>query len=393
MDSQITLTTGQLIALTAVMLLAFAASLGMAFNLDAIAVSFATTNTVAGLITSAEMMTIAVATLVFARFAGSIHPHRIYLLGLTGIVVFNLASVLAPDLMWLGTITLVAGVSVGAVSATVMRTAGRSHNPEFTFGIIMAMLGVMAILIAFVLPRAPQMRLVLPDIHAWSEVDGLYIVYALCAMGALSFISSTPGHHEAVPTGTQSTSRPPRSGWLALLGLGLLFYGHALLGVFLVKVGRDMGLGPETVGYVFMIAGIFMIPLPMVAGYVGVRFPSRGLIVTIACAVVAMGQIVAYTGSTTVFFVSAPIFMALPAAIIPIFLGAMARLDPLGGLAAAHQAFLMVGGALAAFTGGVLSDLGGYQLNGLGVAVFVVVGVVLAQPGLARADHLRHAPV
>jgi predicted MFS family arabinose efflux permease len=106
-----------------------------------------------------------------------------------------------------------------------------------------------------------------------------------------------------------------------------------------------------------------------------------------------MGQIVAYTGSTTVFFVSAPIFMALPAAIIPIFLGAMARLDPLGGLAAAHQAFLMVGGALAAFTGGVLSDLGGYQLNGLGVAVFVVVGVVLAQPGLARADHLRHAPV
>jgi len=38
--------------------------------------------------------------------------------------------------------------------------------------------------------------------------------------------------------------------------------------------------------------------------------------------------------------------------------------------------------------------LTGYnQLNGLGVAVFVVVGVVLAQPGLARADHLRHAPV
>jgi fucose permease len=108
-----------------------------------------------------------------------------------------------------------------------------------------------------------------------------------------------------------------------------------------------------------------------------------------AAILVAAGLIVANTHVSMVYFVVAPVFAVLPAAIFPIFLGALSRIDLSGRLVAANQAFLMLGGALAPLIGGALSDYAGYPANGVAVACFVGIGVVLAIPALARADALR----
>lgn len=175
-QERLVLTPLQVTSLSLVLLLSFAASLGMAFNLDAIVVSFNTTDTVAGLVASAEMGSIAAGTLLIIRLSGRIDPHRVFFAGAVTIVAFNVVSVIAPDVLWLGLSRLPAGFALGAVSATVMQTAGRSHRPEMTFGLITASIGVMGMFIAFVLPRALNMRLVLPAVHQWSQLDGLYIV-------------------------------------------------------------------------------------------------------------------------------------------------------------------------------------------------------------------------
>ena len=378
-------------ALSLVLLLSFAASLGMAFNLDAIVVSFNTSDTVAGLVASTEMGSIAAGTLLIIRLTGRLDPHRVFAIGALTIVTFNIVSIFAADVVWLALSRIPVGFALGAVSATVMATAGRSHKPEMTFGVIVASMSVMGIFIAFVLPRALSMHAVLPAIHAWSALDGLYIVYVLCSVCALLFIHWTPARSTKAEAGDGASELAPlhRSGWLALFGLAFIFFGHGLLALFLVKVGRDLGLAPEVVGYVFMAASALGIALPIAVGYMGTRVPTRISISAGAAILVAAALIVANTHVSMVYFVVAPVFAVLPAAIFPIFLGALSRLDLSGRLVAANQAFLMLGGALAPLIGGALSDYAGYPANGVAVACFVGIGVFLGLPALARADALR----
>jgi hypothetical protein len=260
-----------------------------------------------------------------------------------------------------------------------------------TFGLIIGGVGVMAIVIAFVLPRALTMYQVLPGTFAWALVDGLYIVYTVLALAGLLFIRWTPRDFDATGGSHGAKVAVARSGWLALMGLGVMFYGHGLLAIFLVKVGRDLGLAPEVIGYVFMGAGVCGIFFPMAAGYIGTHFPSSLPIMLIVAVIMATAMVVATTNSSMVFFLTAPIFASLPSAVIPIFLGAMARVDPSGGLTAAHQAFLLIGVAVAPLVGGLLSDFGGYIVNGFAVCGFVLLGLLIALPGLLSADRLRLA--
>ena len=74
MDGRIEFTAVQTVALTAVLLLAFAASLGMAFNVDAIVLSFSVTNFQAGLVASTELGAIAAGNLLLGPVRATDEP-------------------------------------------------------------------------------------------------------------------------------------------------------------------------------------------------------------------------------------------------------------------------------------------------------------------------------
>lgn len=386
---RIELTAGQLLSLTGVLLLAFAASLGMAFNIDAIALSFDATNTVAGLVASAEMAAIAAGNLTFAKLAPRMNARRIFVAGVLVVVALNLASVAAPSIGWLLLCRAPAGFALGAVVATVMGTAGRSSKPESTFGVINSMVGAMGIFIAFVLPRALNLHELLPPVTAWSQVDGLYLVYALCSLCALFFIPGTP-KPQPVELDTSTGERPKLlAGWLGLLGLGIVFFGHGTLALFIVKIGREVPLTPETIGYVFMAGSLLGVFMPLLAGFLGTRMAALGPITVILVAIVVAALGLASARTPLQFYIAAPAFAMLPIAIMPIFLGCLARMDPSGSLTGAHAAFVLIGGAIAPFVGGALSDVGGYLLNGWFVVGCVVVGAALGYPALRQADAQR----
>jgi predicted MFS family arabinose efflux permease len=386
---QIRLTKRALFALTGVLLLSFAASLGMAFNIDAIASSFNVTNTTAGLVASVEMAAIAAGNLIFARLATRLSAQRTYLAGVLAVVSMNILSIIAPTTDWLLFCRAPAGFALGAVVATVMTTAGRSHKPELTFGVINSMVGVMGILIAFVLPRALDLHLVLPAITDWSEVDGLYLVYAISSIFALLFIPATP-LTEAVVLSEDAAERPKLMvGWLGLVGLGIIFFGHGTLALFIVKIGRSVSLSPEVIGYVFMVGSSVGVGLPLLAGYIGTRMNALIPIALILLVVAVSAFLLASAGTPLQFFIVAPLFAVLPVAIMPIFLGCLSRVDPTGSLAGSHAAFVLIGGALAPFAGGALSDLGGFSLNGWFVIGCLIVGALLIYPVIMRADSHR----
>lgn len=389
MPLQIRLSTRQLFSLTGVLLLAFTASLGMPFNIDAIALSFDVTNTTAGLVASVEMAAIAAGNLTFARLATRLSAQHIYIVGVIAVVSLNLLSIIAPTTDWLLLCRAPAGFALGAVVATVMTTAGRSHKPESTFGVINSMVGVMGIFIAFVLPRALELHLLLPDITDWSEVDGLYLVYALCSTFAFLFIPGTP-QTEPVALADDTGERPKLMiGWLGLVGLGIIFFGHGTLALFMVKIGRAVPLSPEEIGYVFMAGSLVGVGLPLLAGYIGTRMNALAPVAVILMLVIVAAVLLASADTPMKFFAVAPLFAILPVAIMPIFLGCLSRVDPTGSLAGSHAAFVLIGGATAPFAGGALSDLGGFTLNGWFVVGCVLIGAALIYPVIRRADSLR----
>jgi len=180
-----------------------------------------------------------------------------------------------------------------------------------------------------------------------------------------------------------------RIGWIGLVGLGVIFFGHGTLGLFIVKVGRAIDLSAEVIGYVFMVGSMIGIILPLVSGYIGARTTAMLPIGIILLAIVISGLALSNAGAPVEFFIAAPIFAMLPIAIMPIFLGCLSRVDPTGSLAGAHAAFVLIGGAVAPFAGGALADMGGFSLNGWFVVASVIVGAALVFPVIRHADRMR----
>ena len=389
MDHRIAFTSLQTFTLTAVLLLAFAASLGMPFNVDAIALSFSTSNFDAGKVASTELAAIAAGNLIFARLASKMDPHRVYLLGALAIVGFNLASLFAADVTDLLLLRAPAGFALGAVVSTVMATAARSATPELTFGIINSMVGVMGMGLALVLPRAlgahefANAHLALSGV-VWNELDGLFAVYVLCSLAVLPFIRHTPG---LSPVSLQQGGGAPKGiGWLALFGLGVIFHGHGTLALFLVKIGREVPLDAAVVGYVMMAGAMVGIGAPLVAGYVGSRVRPLLPLLILTVLLTISGLALSNIDGPLAFILATPVFAVLPTAFMPIMLGVLSRLDPSGALAGSHPAFVLLGGALAPFVGGFISDAaGGFGANGAFAVLCFVVGMAMCWPVLVRA--------
>ena len=81
-----------------------------------------------------------------------------------------------------------------------------------------------------------------------------------------------------------------------------------------------------------------------------------------------------------------PLFAMVPMVLIPFFLGAIAKLDPTGGLAAAHPAFATMGSAAGSVVMGYVADCQGFTGIGWVVLTVILVGAPLISIALLEAD-------
>ncbi len=380
-DFLIDLSRSQIVALTGVMMLAFAAPLGLAFNVEAIAAAFSTTNTAAGGVATAEMLVISISSLVTASVAPKINPRQTILIAFSVLIPANLLSIWAGDIFMLGATRALAGVGAGAVIALVMTIAGRSRGPMMAFGVINSGLGVGGMVLSQVLPWA---------IGNYG-LSGTYWVYFAAAVLALPLIGAIP-----VPPGqrTQLTheTKPPALGpgaWMALAGIAFIFMGHTALILFGVRIGVAIPLPLETIGMVFLAASTFAAAAPLLAGYLGTRLPAAMPMVLILGILVVLAYVFAGSVTPLSFYLSVPLFAALPLALAPIALGAFAAVDHTGRMTGAYAAFVTLGAAIAPFFGGFTSDLGGYALTGWFTIGCLIIGAILLFGVMQRADRLR----
>lgn len=390
-SGRIDLTTTQLSALIAVLLFGFSAALGMAFNLDAIVLAFTTTNTMAGRIATVEMLGVAINSLIFAQLSGRLDPHKTFFVGIIVVAAMNLGAIFAPDLTILGICRGISGLALGAIVATVMSTAGRSNNPDMTFGILNACVAAMGMALALILPQALRFYELTPG-QGFSESDGLFAVYFVLALVALVFIRATPRPEKVVEISGPQLEQPPAplNGWIALVGLGIIFLGHGIIAMFFMRIGRTVPLSPEVIGLVGMAASGIGIFMSIGAGIIGARFKSTIPIGIILLLLVILAPFVANPSSPLEFFIAAPLFLFLPVGMMPIFLGALARVDPGGKLTGSHPAFIMLSGAAAPILGGILADAGkGFALNGWFAIGCIIMGAGLIASVIRAADQKR----
>ena len=382
----------RLIALSCLLLLVLSPAVAMSFNIASFVPSFDVSFTEAGTVATMELGGIAVSSLFFSQIAPRLKPRKVYTLGIAAIALMNAATIFVSGIEALFVVRGIAGLAAGSVIAMVMYTAGHSRMPEKTFGIINSFVGVLGIILALVLPQAGKLYLMSGAPAGTSEADGLFLVYLVASVVALLFVRSVPVPPRAALAGEggRSTAAPPLVGWLALIGLGIVFFGHGVLALYIVDVGTDVGLTRDTIGFVFSVAAIMGIVLPLAAGFLGAKFaatpPTVIVLVIVAIFAVLLGQTTTPLG----YFVAAPVYAFAPIAIMPILLGALVRIDPSGKLAAAHPAFVTLGGAAAPLTGGVIRDwTGNFAASGWFVVGCIVVGGIMMAASLLRADSLR----
>mgnify|MGYP003861909357 CR=1 FL=1 len=128
--ARLDLSGAPLYALTAMLLLAFAAVVAMPFNISGIVQSFGISNGAAGLVASTELAAISLASLFVARAAGRLSPRRIYAVGISAIVIANLLTVFANDIPSIMVLRAIAGLGAGSVTdVSCSAPPARKSNP------------------------------------------------------------------------------------------------------------------------------------------------------------------------------------------------------------------------------------------------------------------------
>lgn len=373
----------KLFALAATLVIGSAVPFGMPYNVEAIAVAFATSNTNVGIVIMVELLTIAVTTLVAAQYTSKMNIRATLLICFGTIIAANAASIWAPGLPTFGGFRVIAGVGTGIVTAIVMSVAGRSRNPAMTFGIITSGVGVMGMILAQVVPRA----------IAEYGLPGAYTVYIAFGVLGLPLILFFPRPAAATDASGAAAGAPPCTaglkGWAGLVGLGFIFLGHGALVAFLMRIGISIEISPAMIGNVFFGGAVFAVIAPLISGYLGSKLPSV-FPVSLILTVLVIGAFLLGNADTPIeFYLFGPLFGALPLAMMPMILAAIARVDASGKLTGAHPAFLTFGGAIAPLFGGITSDYGGYPATALFTIACLVLGSALLA-GLGRqADRLR----
>jgi predicted MFS family arabinose efflux permease len=134
------------------------------------------------------------------------------------------------------------------------------------------------------------------------------------------------------------------------------------------------------------LSGVFAVSVFAVGGFIGQRFGSLIPCLLLIIILLVTGVIIPNVTSPIIFFMAVPICGMIPMIMTPFYLGAMAKLDPTGGLAAAHPAFSTMGGAAGPVVMGYVSDWQGFTGIGWVVLITILMGIPLISIALMEAD-------
>ena len=365
------------IGLIGLLLSAFSAPFTMAFLIGAVADEFVnSTRGEIGTIATLELFSISLVSIIISRNTHRINKRLVFIFAAIIVAIGHTLTIYASDLNMVFLSRIIAGIGSGAIVATIMATIARAQNAQMTFALLNSGVGAAGVLLSLVVPR----------IIASSGMDGAYFVHLIFSLLAFLFILIIPFSESSSQEDIVKGQYKGKAGWIAMFGVAFAFLAHGGLLTFGERIGAGLSISTISMGNAFAIGGVLTIIGPLIAGFIGTRFGSMKPRIFFLVLMIIGAFFVANAWNPAIFFVVIPIFGLLPIMWTPFFLGGMANLDSTGRLAAAHPAFVTMGGAIGPMVMGYISDYGGFSLVGWFAMAMILISIPMVISGTKAAD-------
>ncbi len=323
----------------------------------------------AGLISSIELVTIAIVSFCIAPKI-NIWPRRtLAIIGACVAIAGHVLSGFATDIQVLIAFRIVAGVGAGFMMAAGNACVTSSDNPDRMYSMVIILLGLAHLVLLNIMPFF---------ISAWSYT-GAYIFEAIIILLLLPFIRLLPQHGKVKHDQTKEHEKFPLLGAIVIvLMIGLFFSRETALYAFSQEIGMRTGLSPQQAGSVLGMAGLLALVGAAISAVIGTRF-GRLIPLIIGLSInTIMPYMISQTDSPMVFTICQVGYHMALFFTVPYLFGMAAQLDPQGRLMAVAGGSLTLGGACGPGIGGVLIAWGGYKALGGFILVSMTLASVLA---------------
>ena len=379
-------------ALVGILLASFAAPLCGALNIGAIIDKFNSSYMDAALVISIESLAISIMSMFIARYTdyinhGFIKLKTIFIIGFIFIIIGNISTIISivyfNNIFPIYLVRALSGLGTGAIVATVMATVARHQNAQMVFAYINSGIGLATAILFFISSRA---------ITNFNLEGGYFVYLVFSSLLALVFIpifklTTSSINQEEI----NKTSYSGKIGWLALIGVFLIFFAHSGLGIFGERIALSVKITTNSFGNLGIISGVLIIIGPLMAGIIGNKFGSLKPSIILLFILLMSVYFTANSWKPIIFFIAFPIFGLMPIMWTPIFLGAMSYLDQSGRLAAAHPAFVTMAGALSPIVMGYILDNSSFPQVGWIVIAIMAIGIPLIILGTKLSDKIRYS--
>lgn len=329
-----------------------------------------------GILGSADLAGMALATLFMVRLIRR-PAWRLYLVvGLIGSILGNVISVFIAEYETLVAVRFVTGFSGGAVASVVTAFIARTSKPDRVASFLVIS-QVSFQVIAFA---------VSPYYLGFAGLKGVYIFLAALALVILPFVRMIPrGETLNRPESShQETSRQAWPAFAVMISMAFFFIGQSSIWAFLERIGDSSGFSPAFIANALAITTLLGIAGAVFSATFDLRFGRfKPLliagIVQIACLALLTGEI-----SGTAFLIVLSVFQLFWNMAIAYQIGLTVAKDTTGSYVVLIPTFQAIGLALGPALGGIAASSIGYVgvnlVSAGALAIYLVIILPMAAP-------------
>ena len=321
----------------------------------------------AGMLLTAELVTLALTPAVLARFAPRL-PLRAVLLAGAGVAVLgHICAMTVHGFGFLLATRVLAGFGVGLIFLAVNRAAALVADPVRLYG-IMNSAGIVTALVIFAI--APHIVIPYGLVGAYG-ILAILTILALPVIAILRWQDLDPG--EAIAD--QPGNIPGRRVLLLSCGVLAICCSYMALYSFSQPIAANAGLSAVGTASLLVAVQVFSLVATVAASWLGLRFGLMKPLSIMLVTCVVLSAVTVNTTSVTVFVAAYLVMNFCFLFTMSYQLGVGAVLDASGRLAAVGGGIFYLGAALSPLVGGYLITHFGYASIAVGIAVGVLVGL------------------
>ena len=329
----------------------------------------------AGLIASAEMWGMCVATVAMSVVAPRVDWRSALAVSLLAVIAGNLLTLAISGSQAFAALRFGVGLGTGVIVSLSFTVVGLTAKPDRGFGFIMV----------WTLVYAALATSLMPFLYASAGVAGAVLFFTVLTACGLPFVRLLPasGGDQVRTAGAQRLGR----GFIAvgLVALLAYFVGLGAVWAYISLIGIAGGLSEQQVANSVALAQFAGIAGALTAVALGSRYGRAAPLALGILAGVLSIWLMSQWSSVAMFGVAVVLFVYAWNVAHPYLLGAMASFDAAGRVVVYAVALQMLGLATGPMLGGAIISSGDYDaILWLGMALYATAVALILPPVLAR---------